>query len=194
MIRGIIFDCFGVLVHGSLEYLRDITPPEHRRELNDLSHSSDYGYLSSEEYLTRVGMLLGRSAAEIESITRARRVRDERMIRLVRSLHPQYKVGLLSNVGRGVIHGTFTSDELHELFDMVLLSSEVGMVKPHADIYELAAIRLGLSCEECLMIDDIPINVEGAKAVGMQGIVCVDSDQLEMDLRELLEKDHARIT
>jgi epoxide hydrolase-like predicted phosphatase len=193
VIRGIIFDCFGVLVHGSLGYLRDITPPELRKKLNDLSHSSDYGYLSSDEYLTRVGALLGRPADEIDAITSARRVRNERMIRLARSLHPEYKVALLSNVGRGVISETFTSNELRELFDAVVLSSEVGIVKPHADIYELVATRLGLSCEECIMIDDIPVNIEGAKAVGMQGIVCTDTEQLERDLKTLLEKNHARI-
>jgi putative hydrolase of the HAD superfamily len=102
-------------------------------------------------------------------------------------------VGMLSNVGRGVIDGLFSSLELDALFDVVILSSEVGMVKPNADIYELIAHRLGLTPEECLMIDDSPTNVAGAQAAGMQGIVCSSPIQCVTDVQALLtEKNYAR--
>lgn len=193
MIHAIIFDCFGVLVHGSLDHLRSLVPPEHLAQLNDLSHSSDYGFVTKAEYLQGVGDLLGRSAADIADIIRAQYVRNEAVVELVRSLRGEHKVGLLSNVGRGVVDDLFSSSELDALFDVVILSSEVGMVKPNADIYELTAHRLGLTPEECLMIDDLPTNVAGAKAAGMQGIICSNSVQCVADVRALLtEKNYAR--
>lgn len=193
MIHAVIFDCFGVLVHGSLNHLRSLAPPEHLDELNNLSHNSDYGYVSQEEYLQGVGELLGRTPQEIFDIIHAQYVRNEEMITLVRALHGQYKTALLSNVGRGVISQLFPHDELEELFDVVVLSSEVGMVKPNADIYEFAAQKLGVTPEECLMIDDLEANIAGAKAVGMSGHICNEPTQCAHDIRaELLEKDYAR--
>lgn len=195
MIHAVIFDCFGVLVHGSLNHLRSLAPPEHLDELNNLSHNSDYGYVTQEEYLEGVGKLLGRSSQEIFDIIHAQYVRNDEMINLVRSLRGPYKTALLSNVGRGVISQLFPQNELEELFDVVVLSSEVGMVKPNADIYELVAQRLGVVAEECLMIDDLEANIAGAQAVGMSGHVCVDPTQCALDIRaELLEKDYARTT
>lgn len=195
MIHAVIFDCFGVLVHGSLDHLRSLAPPERLAELNDLSHNSDYGYVSEKEYLQGVGDLLGCSAQEVYDIIHAQYVRNEEMIALVRSLRGQYKTALLSNVGRGVIAGLFTQEELESLFDVVVLSSEVGMVKPHPDIYELVAQRLGVVSSECIMIDDIPANTAGAEAAGMQGKVCVTPLECAAELREqLLESGYARTT
>lgn len=191
MIHGIVFDCFDVLVHGSLAYLRSLASPERLAQFNELSHNSDYGYVTQADYLQGTGELLGRSAQEIEAIIRAQHVRNEQMIALVRSLHADYKIALLSNVGRGIITQIFSPSELEELFDAVILSSEVGMIKPNADAYELAAQRLGLQPEECIMIDDLPENIAGAQMAGMSGLVCVDSAQCEADLRKMLEEDHA---
>lgn len=193
MTKGIIFDCFGVLVHGSLNHLRSLAPPEHLEELNNLSHNSDYGYVSQTEYLQGVGDLIGHSADEVLAIIRAQYVRNERMIALVASLHGEYKTALLSNVGRGVIDQLFASTELETLFDAVILSSEVGMVKPNADIYQLAASRLNLLPENCVMIDDLSANVAGAVDVGMQGVLCRNVTQCIADVHSLLKEPiHAR--
>lgn len=194
MIHAIIFDCFGVLIHGSLNHLRSLTPPEHLDELNNLSHNSDYGFVTQAEYLQGVGDLLGRSASEIADIINAQYVPNEQVIELARSLHGKYKVALLSNVGRGVIDQLFSPDELNNLFDVVILSSEVGMVKPSADIYELAAQRLGVMPDECLMVDDLPANVAGAQAVDMKGVVCLSPSQCITDVRALVEETYARTT
>lgn len=186
MIRGIIFDCFGVLYRGSLEHLSELVPADRRQELMDLSHGSDYGYISREDYFQQVGALASLSAGEIEKLTAAQHIRNESLMTVVRSLRPQYKVALLSNVGRGVIERLFTTSELEDLFDVVVLSNEVGMVKPYAEIYELTAARLNLTPQECLMIDDLLVNIEGAQATGMRGIVYQSTEQVQEQLAILV--------
>jgi putative hydrolase of the HAD superfamily len=57
-----------------------------------------------------------------------------------------------------------------ELFDAVVLSGAVGIAKPHAEIYRLAARRLGLDPRECVFVDDLRRNVDGAVTVGMVGV------------------------
>ncbi len=186
MIRGIIFDCFGVLYQGSIAHLYELISESQRAELDNLSLSSDYGYISHEEYIAQVAQLAGKTFAEIESIVQANHIRNQAMVDCVRTLRPAYKVALLSNVGRGVIDRLFTSSELTELFDVVVLSSEVGMIKPDGDIYRFTAERLEVAESECVMIDDLAVNIEGAKSVGMQGIVYQSASQVQADMAALI--------
>jgi HAD superfamily hydrolase (TIGR01509 family) len=58
-----------------------------------------------------------------------------------------------------------------ELFDDILISSEVGMTKPDERIFRLAASRLGLEPHECAFVDDSEHNIAAAEAVGMRGVL-----------------------
>jgi epoxide hydrolase-like predicted phosphatase len=57
-----------------------------------------------------------------------------------------------------------------ELFDTAVISAEVHRHKPQPEIYRLAAERLGVAPEECIFVDDLRENCEGAEAVGMTAI------------------------
>ncbi len=69
--------------------------------------------------------------------------------------------------------------EIDEIFEVVVDSAFVGMRKPDPAIYELTVERLGdgLRCEECLFLDDLEINCEGARALGMSAVQFVDAEQ-----------------
>lgn len=54
--------------------------------------------------------------------------------------------------------------------DAVLLSGDIGVAKPDAACYLLAAERLGLAPRECVFVDDLPGHVRAAVAVGMVGV------------------------
>jgi epoxide hydrolase-like predicted phosphatase len=56
------------------------------------------------------------------------------------------------------------------MFDDIVISGEVGLRKPEPEIFHLAADRIGLRPEECVFIDDLELNVDGARALGMTGI------------------------
>jgi len=186
MIRGIIFDCFGVLYQGSIAHLYELTPESKRSQLADLSLSSDYGYISADEFLQQVVELTGKTAAELTEIMQTDHVRNQAMVDYVRTFKGHYKVGLLSNVGRGVMERLFTPSELDELFDEVVLSSEVGMIKPDPAIYTLTADRLGLEPAECVMVDDLVANIEGAESTGMHGVVFTTTSKCRQDMSTLL--------
>jgi putative hydrolase of the HAD superfamily len=191
MIRGIIFDCYGVLVHGSLQYLRSITPDEQRRALDDLVRASDRGYVSRAEYIRQVSRLTSRTTGEVDEAIHSQEMRSVEAIRFATSLHDHYKTALLSNVGRGAIRRSFEPDELKTLFDAVILSSEVGMTKPDIEIYMYAASQLGLKPDECVMVDDTRSNVEGAEMAGMHGVVFTDVRQCQEAIGALLRESHA---
>lgn len=186
-IKGIVFDCFGVLYHSSIEHLLSITPEEHRVELLDASHASDLGYLTHDEYFARVAELTSKTPKEAEEIVRAQHVRNDEVFNILRKLRGRYKTAMLSNIGAHVIDQLFTQDELQELFDTVVLSSSVGMVKPYPEIFEYTVTQLGLHPSECVMIDDRSENVEGAISTDMLGIIFTSAQQLEVELQRVLD-------
>jgi putative hydrolase of the HAD superfamily len=62
--------------------------------------------------------------------------------------------------------------ELDEIFELVVDSAFVGMRKPEPEIYELTLERLGdgLRAEECAFLDDLDVNCETARSLGMTAI------------------------
>ena len=107
-------------------------------------------------------------------------------IDLIRRLRPAYKTAVLSNADSTLKHALRESHGIADLFDDIVVSADVGMAKPDAQIYGLSAQRLGLAMDECVFIDDMPANVDAARAAGMHGVhFLVNEHVLESQLAEL---------
>ena len=63
-----------------------------------------------------------------------------------------------------------------ECFDGILFSAVVLCMKPQKEMYGHFFERFGLKPEECYFIDDLPNNIAGAKACGMDGYCFADGD------------------
>lgn len=77
-----------------------------------------------------------------------------------------FKTALLSNSWGN----DYPRETWEALFDVTVISGEVGMRKPNADIYLHTAAALGLEPGECVFVDDLAHNIRGAAAVGMVGV------------------------
>jgi HAD superfamily hydrolase (TIGR01509 family) len=66
----------------------------------------------------------------------------------------------------------------------MVVSGEEHLLKPSAAIYNCLLERYGLRAEESLFVDDNLANVEGARAVGMQGVQFISAEELERTLKE----------
>jgi len=77
---------------------------------------------------------------------------------------------------------------IDDVFELVVDSAFVGMRKPERGIYELTLERLGdgLRPEECLFVDDLEVNCEGARALGMTAVRFEHCDQALPELRSAL--------
>ena len=120
---------------------------------------------------------------------------DERMLEAVGVAREHgLKTAVLSNTwGRSV----FFPDQFKG-FDAVVLSEHEGIRKPDPEIYLIAAKKLGEPPEACVFVDDVPRNVEGARAVGMAGVLHKDAAITIPKLEELfgvsLSGEHPRAT
>ena len=61
-----------------------------------------------------------------------------------------------------------------ELIDAYAISAEVGVNKSNPDIYLLAAERIGIAPEKCMVFEDIVMGIKGAKKAGMQTTAIYD--------------------
>ena len=70
-------------------------------------------------------------------------------------------------------------------FSDIVVSGQVRMRKPDAEIYRHALERFGLSGEEAVFVDDLPENVEAACELGLHGIRFTDARALREELTQL---------
>lgn len=187
MIRGIIFDCFGVLYEGSISLLRRLCPLDKLEELNDLNKQTDYGYITTDEYVEGLTKILETSRDEIVSLISHSHIRNQPLIDEVRRLKSEgYVLAMLSNVGNDIIERLFPENQLDELFDVVVLSYKEHIVKPHPVIFTLTAERMGLPPGQCIMIDDLTTNCEGAEIAGMASIQHISNESTLESLHKIL--------
>ncbi len=186
MIRALIFDCFGVLYRDSNSLLYDTVPHSKHQQVRDIIQASDYGIIARSDYFKQIGELSGLGEQAIRDIDSQQFSRNQQLFDKLPIYRQNYKIGMLSNIGDETMERLFPGDQLNELFDAYVLSGEVGMTKPAVEIFELTAARLGVLSEECIMIDDLPTNTEGASRAGMQTIVFANNQQLEAELNRLI--------
>lgn len=82
-----------------------------------------------------------------------------------------YGIYGLSNWPREFFMPAREKVETLQKVDDYVVSSDVGLVKPDARIYNLLLSKYGLKPEECVFVDDVQANVDGARAVGMHAIL-----------------------
>lgn len=72
-----------------------------------------------------------------------------------------------------------------KLFEGIVVSGEIKMLKPFKEIYEYTLIKFDLNSSECVFIDDRLSNIEGAINCGIKGILFKSPDQLLVDLKKI---------
>jgi putative hydrolase of the HAD superfamily len=73
-----------------------------------------------------------------------------------------------------------------EIFHVVVDSGFVGMRKPEPQIYELTLQRLGVQPDQALLVDDIELNCDGARELGMRAVWFRSTDQAIAEIESAL--------
>jgi putative hydrolase of the HAD superfamily len=113
----------------------------------------------------------GRSLPPLHEEWRKAQVAIEANLDLVRALRRGYTLSILSNADLSLRRRLEQELGIHQLFDDIVCSAEVGMAKPEAAVFRLACARLGLAAEECAFVDDHEPNVQAAREVGMTALL-----------------------
>jgi putative hydrolase of the HAD superfamily len=186
MIKAIFFDCFGVLVGtGFWNVYRDAggDPERDWSFIEERLRAVNAGQASLQQFRQAMADRLGISVQEYMAIYDRNELPNAELITYIRNeLKPHYRIGIISNAGPGVVESKIVPDDL-KLFDDVVVSSEVGLLKPDPGIYLLACERLGVKLHEALFTDDQARYLGPAAELGMETILFGDlvsfRDQLE---------------
>jgi HAD superfamily hydrolase (TIGR01509 family) len=77
------------------------------------------------------------------------------------------------------------------MFDVVVISGEVGMRKPDAEIFQLTLGLMDLPASACVFVDDLPHNITAAADLGLVGVRHVTYEETLMELETLFGIDLA---
>lgn len=97
-----------------------------------------------------------------------------------------YRVYILSNYGSYTYEKT-KKDSLNFLEDVdgAIFSYEVKQIKPDAAVFEALFEKYQIKAEESVFLDDLAANIEGAKRMGMHGIVFTGIEDAKEELKAL---------
>jgi epoxide hydrolase-like predicted phosphatase len=146
------------------------------------------GLITEEQHWLNVARTLNLPESEIPRVENAYFAGDrldQTLLGFMRSLRPNIKVGLISNAWSG-LRPWIVRQKFEDAFDHMTISAEVGVAKPDARIYRHALEKLGVRPEEAVFVDDMPANIEAARALGMHGIVFQGTEQTVAEINRLL--------
>jgi putative hydrolase of the HAD superfamily len=198
-LTGLLVDYGGVLTTNVWDSFRafceaeGIDREEVKRAFRDrpeamaLLRRLEAGELTEEEFSPLFGPIIGvrdeRHDGLVDRLFAGMQPEESMIEALRRARAAGLKTGLISNSwGRG----RYDRDSFAELFDGVVISGEVGLYKPQPEIFRLGAERVGLDPTDCVFVDDLRENCEGAEAVGMTAVLHRGADASLERLEELL--------
>jgi putative hydrolase of the HAD superfamily len=103
---------------------------------------------------------------------------DYEMVAFVEAIRQTCRVALLTNAPGPFFRNLLSDYSLADLFDPIVVSSEIGHAKPEPEIYLALLEQAGVQAAQSILLDDNPANVEGALRCGMDAILFSSLDQV----------------
>jgi HAD superfamily hydrolase (TIGR01509 family) len=197
-VKNVVFDLGGVLLEWNpARILEDFYADANLRRLLKESlfgHPDwlelDRGTLSEAQVLARAEQRTGRPAAELAALHEAMRQSLHAKTDTVALLDALHARGIplycLSNMSAAVYAHLRLRHDFWDRFRGIVISGEIQLLKPEPEIFTHLLERFGLTAHETVFIDDVPANVEGARAVGMHAIQFRDAADCAARLEPLL--------
>ena len=192
MIKALIFDCFGVIIGRGFEATYRIAGSDPRADrpfIDDMLGQANLGLISEDTFNQAIAKHLGITLqAWHEAIHKAEQP-DTELLSEIKRFRMAYKTALLSNSNHGVAAQRIGEARLNECFDEVIVSAEVGLVKPDPSIYEYTFNKLNVAPSECVFIDDREVLLVTARQLGAQTVLYKDLEQTNTELEQILAHD-----
>ncbi|HET7142873.1 MAG TPA: HAD family phosphatase [Anaerolineales bacterium] len=186
--RTVFFDFGGVIMRTEYQSPRQHLAERFKLDYDDIdkivfgsesARRASVGEITEEEHwaevLKRVKLPISEKKAFTDEFFGGD-VIDRRLIEYLRSLHEKAHTGLISNAWSG-LRDFLTKENIIDIFDTVIISAEVGAVKPEARIYQIALERAKVPADEAVFVDDVAANIEACEKAGMKGILFKDPQE-----------------
>lgn len=193
MYKAIVFDFFGVFCapmatnwfkKAALDYEAE------KAEFQALCTQSDLGKFTRAEFNQKAAKLTGVTVSDVENGIEAEMIIDTKLVEYTRRLKAEgYRIACLSNGGHEWTLQVITDHNLSDLFEEVVLSADLGIVKPDTNTYLRTLEKLKLPAAQTIFVDDREANVVAAESCGMRGLVFKDTVSFMRDIQELSDEE-----
>jgi beta-phosphoglucomutase family hydrolase len=178
--KALIFDCDGTLADTLPVHFKTWTAALQAVGA-DISKDWYYKYCgTSAEEMLQILKSLYEYQFDSESVIANRQKHYQSLINtvkevravaeIVRSHHGKMPLAVASGGERIVLEATLNNINLRNFFDVVVSIDDVAKGKPEPDIFLLAAQRLGVAPQDCIVYEDSDGGLEAARRAGMRSI------------------------
>ncbi len=198
-VRNVIMDLGGVMLQWNPDHL--LTPFEPQPHLRAKLRTSifgqywrqyDRGEITEAQLVDHLESGSGQTRERVLAIIEAVRghlSEKPDTVRLVRDLKQRgFNLYCLSNMPSPMYAHLLRQHAFFEVFQGIVVSGEIQMMKPEPQIYLHLLERFGLRAQESVFVDDLKVNVEAARAVGLHAIQFQDAAQCERELEALFTR------
>ena len=195
-IKAVFFDLGGVILRTEYQAPRQHLAESFGMDYDEIDKvvfgggsaaKASTGEITEDEHWLNVMKILKQPADEYERIREeffGGDVIDHEILDFLRSLKPNYKVGLISNAWSG-LRDYIIREKFDDVFHHMVISAEVGVAKPDPKIYHIALDQFQVQAGEAVFVDDFIENINACEKLGMKGIHFKSRDSAIGKLKEL---------
>lgn len=190
-IKAVIFDCFGVLAFDCWSPFKNKyfgSDPEVYNEATEYNRLSDAGKISFGKFVEKMSELANLSYEQALQELTYTPANDDLFDYIQKNIFGKYNLGILSNVSENMIDRLFSKEQV-AMFDSIVLSCEIGHVKPEVESYDAISRSLKISPGQAVFVDDQPRYVIGAQDFGMKAVHYKSLGQATSEINMILDKE-----
>lgn len=190
-IQVVIFDLGGVLLHGGYlsflqHYCAACLTTQGKERILELERQVNLGRISETAFYREIKKIFGvrLSPRQMHDLIVRHMKTDRKLVNFIPHLG-RARVAMFTNS-----IGPMALETIHlyhipskKLFRKVFISTNLHIAKPDASAYRYILRKLKVKPARALMVDDRPINVRGAKKIGMQGIIYKNIKQFRKEFQ-----------
>jgi epoxide hydrolase-like predicted phosphatase len=197
-IRAVFFDFGGVIMRTEYQSPRQQLAERFNMDYEEIdrlvfnsesARRASLGEITEEAHWLELMKRFKLPASELRAFSDAffgGDVIDRDLVQFIRSLRGKFHTGLISNAWGGM-RDFLSREKIIDVFDTIVISAEVGAMKPEAKIFDLALGQAGVSAKEAVFVDDLPANIESCEKIGMKGILFRDPQEAVKQLNQILK-------